>query len=110
MRVEGQLGQGRLDSRVRAAIEGPMPNKTRHDRVQGVLKTITKEWCIRQRRQRNPAMAGPRGAQGPVPKRGSRGPPGPLVQRMAPPPLAGVAPGEVGVEVAEEDVDMAALL
>jgi hypothetical protein len=110
-RSEGALGQSRLDSRCRAAIDGPEPTKERQHRVRGVIKTVTKEWCLRQRRQRAPGVTGPRGAQGAVPSRGQRRPPGPLVQAVATPGRESrAAAGEPPRDELEQDADVGALL
>ena len=106
-RAQNQLGQSRLDSRVRIELEGPPLNKERGKRVQGSLKTIFQEWAARKRRQQAPTSSGPRGTQGPMPQRAPLRHPGPLVQQSEVRQLD-VAVG-AGAEQ-EEEVNIADLL
>lgn len=111
-RGQGQLGQTRLDARVRVEISGPPPDKERGQRVKGVLRTIVKEWMYRKRRQRAPAHRGLRGPQGPLPQRAAVRAPGPLVQALPQPHVStsmGHAGNGVGAE-AEEVVNAAEML
>ena len=109
-RAQGQLGQTRLDSRVRVELVGPPPDKARGQRVKGVIKTIAKEWVLRKRRQHAPAPAMRRGPQGKLPQRARVCHPGPLTQAVQPILAAGQGATAHESEMPEEAVDMGALL
>ena len=106
-RAQGQMGQSRLDAKVRLELEGPVPDKERGRRDQGIATHFVNEWMGRKVRQRAPRSSGARGLQGPMPQRAPLRAPGPLEQ------LVGVGiEGGRGVDDAAgwREVDVNALL
>ena len=103
--AHGSLQHERLDSRCRIVVDGECEEKSRGERIGGIVGAVAQEWCRRQRRQRSPALSGKRGLQGDVPLRGMRGGPGALEQVVRPEAsLMSIHDGEV------EEVDIGALL
>ena len=81
-RASGQLGTERLSARCRAAIDGPVAEKKRGSKLEGVLLTFAQEWGTRAQRRVRARRTGPPLPQGHVPQRARRGGESALVKGM----------------------------
>ena len=105
--ARGSLQAERLDARSRVVVDGECDGKVRGERLSGIVETVAREWCRRQRRQTSPAPSAKRGAQGEVPLRGSRSKPSALEQIVS---VNANHLHSLDGEEEEEEVDIASLL
>ena len=82
-RACGQLGMERLSARCRAAIDGPVAEKKRGVKLDGMLLAFAQEWGARAQRRVRGARAGPLQPQGRMPQRARRGGESALVREMS---------------------------